>query len=44
MFDKGRLLYVDTYEDGIKINRKWYDRAGKLEFEQNYPKEYGIPR
>ncbi len=30
---------IDTYKKGAKINRKWYDMKGKLEFDQDYPTE-----
>ena len=32
----GSLEYLDTYKNGVKLNRKAYDEEGKLKFEQNY--------
>lgn len=36
-YDSGGIHYIDTYRTGRKINRKAYDRQGKLAFEQDYP-------
>ncbi len=33
----GELRYIDTYQNGNKINRKKFDDEGRLEFEQAYP-------
>jgi len=33
---KGNLLYVDTYENNEKKNRKAYTSEGKLKFDQDY--------
>jgi len=38
-YGKGGIKYIDTYKNGQKINRKAYDRRGKLEFNQDYPVE-----
>jgi len=35
----GGIKYIDTYKNGQKVNRKAYDRRGKLKFEQDYPVE-----
>ena len=34
--ESGPVSYIDTYNDGVKINRKSYDKQGKLEFDQDY--------
>ena len=35
-YKSGEIKYIDTYKNGTKINRKKYDKEGKLEFEQDY--------
>lgn len=34
---KGDILFIDTYKNGFKINRKKYGPSGVLEFSQDYP-------
>ena len=36
-YKNGEMRYIDTYRNGQRINRKAYDRKGKLEFDQDYP-------
>jgi len=36
-YESGEILYIDTYKNGQKINRKAYDERGKLDFDQDYP-------
>ena len=38
-YKDGGIQYIDTYRQGTKINRKAYDKKGKLEFDQDYPFE-----
>ena len=35
-YQNGALLYKDTYKNGEKINRKAYDKEGRLKFSQDY--------
>lgn len=36
-YKKGDIKYIDTYKNGEKIRRRYYDKKGKLEFDQTYP-------
>ena len=36
-YESGETWYIETHKDGQKIDRKAYDRRGKLEFDQDYP-------
>ena len=36
-YKSGGIAYIDTFKNGQKINRKAYDKIGKLKFDQNYP-------
>jgi len=36
-YPNGKIRYIDTYQNGKKINRKVYDEEGKLQSEQDYP-------
>ena len=36
-FENGEKRYIDTYKNGQKINRKAYDRRGRLKSDQDYP-------
>lgn len=38
-YSDGEIKYIDTYKNGEKINRKAYDKEGKLRFDQDYPYE-----
>ena len=33
----GVISSIDTYKNGQKINKRSYDKKGKLEFDQDYP-------
>lgn len=35
-YQNGGLMYKDTFKNGEKINRKAYDKEGKLNFNQDY--------
>ncbi|MBN1687656.1 MAG: TerC/Alx family metal homeostasis membrane protein [Candidatus Omnitrophica bacterium] len=35
-YENGEILYMDTYEEGVRISRRKYDQEGRLEFEQSY--------
>jgi len=36
-YPNGEIQYIDTYQNGQKINRKAYDEEGKLQSDQDYP-------
>ena len=35
-WDNGIYAYLDTYDEGVLVHRKSFDREGKLKFEQHY--------
>jgi len=36
-YKNGEYMYIDTYKNDKKINRKAYTEEGQLKFEQDYP-------
>ena len=36
-YENGQYIYIDTYKNDKKINRKAYTEEGQLEFDQDYP-------
>jgi len=36
-YPNGEIQYIDTYQNGQKINRKAYDEEGKLQPDQDDP-------
>ncbi len=38
-YKSSAINFIDTYKNGIMINRKRYDERGKLEFDKDYPTE-----
>ena len=35
-YENGKIRYLDTYRNSRKINRKTFDKKGKLELDQDY--------
>jgi antitoxin component YwqK of YwqJK toxin-antitoxin module len=40
-YDSGEIKYIDTYKDGEHIDRKEYDKEGKLKSDQDYSNSAG---